>query len=159
MSRKKRYIELRVAEKVALAKAHKEGATHDYRQRCHCILLSAEGWTVKELSEFFKVSRLSVYKWFNRYESEGLEGLLIRSGRGRKRKLDVENQAHVDAVKRGLGKENRNIKQLKIELESMLGTSIGSTTLRDFLKSLVIDTDDSDTASNLGRMQGRWVKR
>lgn len=159
MSRKKRYIELSLSEKVALENAHKGGVSHDYRQRCHCILLSAEGWTVKELSVFFRVSSLSIYKWFNRYETEGLEGLLIRPGRGRKRKLNIENQAHVAAVKRGLAKENRSIKELKEELELELGTTIGATTLRDFLKSLVTDTDAFDTASNLGRTQGKWVKR
>jgi len=159
MSRKKRYIQLSPEQKAALELAYKSGHTHDYRKRCHCILLSSQEWTVQQLSEFFKVSKLSVYKWFNRYESEGIEGLQIRPGRGRKRKLDIDNADHVRAVKVGLAKENRSIKQLKEDLESRFGTSIGDTTLRDFLKDLVIDTDDSDSVSSPGRTQGRWVKK
>ena len=159
MRGKKRYIELTAEQKAALEQAYKTGLTHDYRNRCHCILLSSQNWSVKELAEFFKVSRLSIYKWFDRYQAEGIEGLRIRPGRGRKRKLDVNNSEHVKAVKVGLAKENRSIRQLREDLESKLGTSIGDTTLRDFLKVLVTDTDASDSVSNPSRTQGRWLKK
>lgn len=156
---KKRYIKLTEEEQVVLEQGYKRGQTHDYRNRCHCILLSSQGWSVGTLSDFLKVSQLTIYNWFNRYEQEGIQGLRIRSGRGRKRKLDVNNSAHVKAVKAGLAKENRSIKQLKEELESQLGTSLGDTTLRDFLKVLVTDIDASDSVSNPSRIQGRWVKK
>lgn len=159
MSRKKRYVKLTAEQKDALELAYKTGQTHDFRQRCHCILLSAQNWSVQDLAIFFKVSQLSIYKWFNRYESEGLSGLQIRSGRGRKRKLDIDNSDHVKAVRASLAKENRSIRQLREDLASKLGTSIGDTTLRDFLKDLVTDTDASDSASNPSRIQGRWVKK
>jgi len=159
MSRKKRYIQLTTEQKAALELGYKTGASHDLRRRCHCILLSSQEWSVKQLSDFFKVSQLSIYKWFNRYESEGIVGLQIRPGRGRKRKLDIDNVEHVHAVKVGLAKENRSIKQLKEDLESQLGTSLGDTTLRDFLKDLVTDTDVSDSASSPNRIQSRWVKK
>ena len=159
MARKKRYIELSLEQKTALEIGYKSGPSHDYRSRCQCILLSSEGWSVNELMDFFKVSRLSIYTWFNRYEEEGIDGLKIRPGRGRKRKLDVDNAEHVASVKAGLKKENRSIKQLREELESKLGTTIGNTTLRDFLKVLVTDTDASDSALNPNRTQGRWVKK
>ena len=156
---KKRYINLTAEEQVVLEQAYKRGQTHDYRNRCHCMLLSAQGWSVAALSDFFKVSLLTIYNWFNRYEQEGIQGLKIRSGRGRKRKLDVNNSAHVKAVKSGLVKENRSIKQLKEELESQLGISLVDTTLRDFLKVLVIDIDASGSVSNPNRIQGRWMKK
>ncbi len=159
MGRKKRYSILTSEQKVALELGYKKGVTHDYRSRCHCILLSSEKWSVDQLMTFFEVSRLTIYNWLNRYESEGIAGLRIRSGRGRKRKLDIDNADHVKAVKSGLAKENRSIKQLREELESKYKTTIGDTTLRDFLKVLVTDTDASGSASNPNRMQGRWVKK
>lgn len=159
MRGKKRYIELTAEQKAALELAYKNGTTHDFRSRCHCILLSAQKWQVKQLSTFFEVTDQSILQWFNRFEAEGIEGLRIRPGRGRKRKLDIDNEDHVKAVKVGLAKENRSIKQLRQDLESKLGTPVGDTTLRDFLKVLVTDTDASDSASNPSRMQGRWVKR
>jgi len=124
MSRKKRYIKLTEEQKVALDLGFKKGHSHDYRSRCQCILLSNEGWSVDDLLEFLKVTRLTIYNWFNRYEREGITGLKVRSGRGRKRKLDVNNDDHVASVKAGLKKENRSIKQLREELESKYGCVI-----------------------------------
>lgn len=146
MSRKKRYIKLTPEQKAALEIAYKTGHSHDFRTRCHCILLSAENWTVNQLIDFFKVSRISIYKWFNRYEAQSIDGLKIRPGRGRKRKLDINNVEHVKLVKACLAKENRSIKELKADLEASLSTEIGDTTLRDFLKVLVTDTGASDSA-------------
>jgi hypothetical protein len=113
MSRKKRYISLTSEQKVALELGFKTGLTHDYRSRCRCIILSSETWSVDQLMTFFEVSKLTIYNWFNRYESEGIAGLKIRSGRGRKRKLDIDNADHVASVKSGLAKENRSNKQLR----------------------------------------------
>lgn len=159
MSRKKRYIKLTSEQKAVLELGHKSGRSHDYRSRCHCILLSDKGWSVNELMHFFQVSNKSIYTWFDRYESEGISGLEIRSGRGRKRKLDIDNADHVATVKASLAKENRSIKQLKEELESKYETSISDTTLRDFLKVLVTDIDVSDSVSNPNRTRGRWIKK
>jgi len=159
MSRKKRYIELNSEQKVALELGFKKGHSHDFRSRCHCILLSSEEWSVNELMEFFEVSRLSIYNWFNRYQSEGIDGLKVRSGRGRKRKLDLDNSELVKTVKSELAKENRSLKQLRKELESKYNTTISRTTLHSFLKVLVTDTDVSDSASNPNRIRGRWLKK
>lgn len=159
MGRKHRYIKLTEPERAALEAAHKKGETHDYRTRCHCILLSNEAWKMEELSDFFKVNRRTISAWMTRYETEGLKGLEIRDGRGRKLKLNIENPSHVELVKKSLKKECRGIKQLRQDVEEQLNTSIGATTLRDFLKALVTDSDDSGTASNPNRIQGRWVKK
>jgi transposase len=146
MGRKKRYIKLTAEQKAALEVEYKTGHSHDYRSRCHCILLSSAGWSMDKLMDFFQVTRVTLTQWFDRYETEGLEGLKIRPGRGRKRKLDIDNADHVKQVKSSLKKENRNLKQLRQDLESKYDTTIGDTTLRRFLKDLVTDTDVSDTA-------------
>ena len=143
MSRRKRYIENLTAEQdQALQKGYKNGHSHDFRLRCRCILLSAQGKSVPELKALLGISHLTVYNWFNRWESEGIEGLKIRPGRGRKRKLDFDNEEHVKVVKASLKQENRNLNQLKMDLESSLGFEISKITLRRFLKRLVTDTND-----------------
>ena len=147
MSRKKRYIQnLTEEDKESLINGYKNGTTHNFRIRCQCILLSSQGKSVSELKKTFTISHLTIYNWFNRWESEGLEGLKIRPGRGRKRKLDFDNSNHVKQVKQSLNKENRNLNQLKIDLESSLGLEISKVTLRRFLKKLVTDTNDFENA-------------
>ncbi len=143
MSRRKRYIENLTAEqKQYLLEGYKNGRSHDFRLRCHCILLSAQGKSVPELKALFEISHLTVYNWFNRWELEGIEGLKVRSGRGRKRKLDIENEEHVKAVQRSLKRENRNLNQLKLDLESSLDFEISKVTIRRFLKKLDANTND-----------------
>lgn len=141
-----RYIKDLTAEQIEeLTNGYKRGATHTYRTHCQSILLSHQGTSVPEISKRLQVSQTSIYSWFNRWESEGIEGLKIRKGRGRKRKLDIENEAHVKQVKQSLKQENRNLNQLKSELESSLGFPISKVTLRRFLKSLVTDTNDLES--------------
>ena len=147
MSRKKRYIENLTADQIsALENGFKYGETHHYRSRCQCILLSYQGKSVPELCEFYQKSNLTIYNWFNRWESEGLQGLEIRSGRGRKRKLDFDNSDHVEQVKQSLEVENRSLKQLQSDLESKLGFKTSRSSLRRFLKRLVTDTSDLESA-------------
>lgn len=143
MSRKKRYIQnLTSTEIEALTDGYKNGLAHHYRNRCQCILLSFEGNSVSDLCQFYEVSQLTIYNWFNRWESQGIEGLKIRSGRGRKRKLDFDNSDHVKQVKKSLKVENRNLNQLKNDLETELKLEISKSSLRRFLKKLVTDTND-----------------
>lgn len=147
MSRKTRHIENLTAEdKEVLREGYKNGEAHHFRKRCHCILLSYEGRTVPELKELFEVRNNTIYEWFDRWEDEGIAGLQIRSGRGRKRKLNFENEYHVEQMQKSLSKENRNLNQLKEDLESKLGYPISKVSLRRFLKKLVTDTSDLENA-------------
>lgn len=160
MSRKKRYIENLTAEQEQeLEQGYKYGSSHDFRQRCYSILLSAQGKSVPEIKALLKVTHQSIYSWFNRWESQGIQGLKIRSGRGRKRKLDIDNTDHQQVVKQALKKENRSAKQLRQAIESKLGQSISDSTMRNFLKDLVTDTAASDSVLSPSRTQGRWLKK
>jgi transposase len=160
MSRRKRYIENLTAEqKQELQQGYKYGSSHDFRLRCYSILLSNQGKSIPEIRDLFQVSLQSIYSWFNRWESDGIEGLKIRPGRGRKRKLDIDNTEHQKVVKQALKKENRSAKQLRQEIESQLGESISDSTMRNFLKDLVIDTEDFASASNPSRTHSRWLKK
>lgn len=142
-----RYIKDLTAEQIeALTNGYKNGKTHNYRNRCRCILLSFQGKTVPELAAFFEVSQVTIYAWYNRWDAAGLEGLPIRPGRGRKRKLDIDNAEHVKEVKKSIKIENRNLNQLKSELETKLDIEISKVTLRRFLKKLVTDTNDFENA-------------
>lgn len=147
MSRKKRYIENLTVEQISsLEDGFKTGKAHHYRMRCQCILLSFRGKSVNELSDHFGKSIITIYNWFNRWESQGIQGLEIREGRGRKRKLDFDNSDHVKQVKQSLKIENRSLKQLQNDLESKLGFEISRSSLRRFLKRLVTDTNDLESA-------------
>ena len=57
------------------------------RERAAAILKVADGLSVRKVAEyglFKRVRRETISEWIDRYEQEGLEGLKIREGRGRK---------------------------------------------------------------------------
>lgn len=139
MSRKKRFTKLTEPEITTLEEGLKNGKKYQFRNRCQCLLLSHQGYEVKQLGPLFKVSLLTVYKWFDRWEAEGLVGLMNRSGQGRKPKLSLENPRHVKAVEK-LAEENyQDVGRIRIELEKQFGLSLSPDTVKRYLKKITFD--------------------
>lgn len=141
-----RYIkELTEEQKQALEEGHKKGKSHSFRNRCQAILLSYQGYSVQQLADLFQVSDLSIYKWMNRFEADGVAGLQNQPGKGRKPLLKLENQAHVQLVEEQIEKQNQRVKLAKDQVQAHLGQALSESTLKRFLKKLV--TAGSDAAS------------
>jgi transposase len=115
-----------------LEKIHKDSKRYQERNRCQCILLSNQGYQVQALASIFKVSDLSIYKWFDRFELCGVEGLKNQKGRGRKPILTTTNTRHVQVVEKSIDKEKQQLKLAKKEIETKLGTSMSEMTLKRF---------------------------
>ena len=122
-----------------LEKIHKDSKSYQERNRCQCILLSNQGYQVQALAGIFGVSDLSIYKWFDRFEASGVEGLKNQKGKGRKPILTVENTTHKEVVENSIGKEKQRLKVAKGEIETKLGTAMSEMTLKRFLKKLTTD--------------------
>ncbi|NES05982.1 MAG: helix-turn-helix domain-containing protein [Okeania sp. SIO2F4] len=58
------------------------------RDRATCLILSGQGFYIKELMKIFKVSRKTIFNWLSRWEYRGRLGLYNQTGRGRKPKLN-----------------------------------------------------------------------
>ncbi|MEQ9442718.1 MAG: helix-turn-helix domain-containing protein [Cyclobacteriaceae bacterium] len=136
MSRKKRFIELSEGQKRLLEKGYKTGKSHLFRRKCQSMLLSNEGKTVTELSQIFEVSQISIYAWFNRWETDGIEGLKLKPGRGRPAKLRTDDQQQVKIVKILVENEPKNLNRVVGQVQSELGVSVSKKTLQRFLKNL-----------------------
>ena len=52
-----------------LQKVYQKSKHHRVRQRAQCLLLSYQGYTIKELSHIFQVDRITIYNWFDHWES------------------------------------------------------------------------------------------
>lgn len=71
-------------EILELERGHKEGAQSRYRNRCQAVLLfHNQGKTMKELLGIYGIDRDTLSRWLNRYEKEGVKGLLDRPKSGR----------------------------------------------------------------------------
>lgn len=137
MSRKNRFVEkLEEAQKRALEKGYKSGKHFLFRRKCQCILLSDQGKTIGELSELFGVSRLSITKWLNLWQSQGIEGLDLKPGRGRPAKLRLEDENQIQRVKMLVENEPKNLNRVVGQLKEELDIELSKKTLKRFLKNL-----------------------
>jgi len=143
MSRKKRFIEkLTATQNRSLEKGYRTGKSHLYRRKCHCILLSNKGKTVQELANLYSVKTRTVYSWFDLWESEGIKGLALKPGRGRKPKLNVSDEIQVKTVKVLIENEPKNLNRVVGQIKSQLDIDLSKKTLKRFLKNL--NTSGSD---------------
>ena len=95
-----RYITLNDKELAALREGYKNGSTFQFRQSCHCMLLSREGLKVSEIAALFQIKSDTVLQRMNRWSSAGISGLCVKKGRGRKPTLNIVNESDVEAVKK-----------------------------------------------------------
>lgn len=140
---KKKFIGLSKAEKVTLQEGHKNGKTQAFRTRCHCLVLSSEGYQVNELAEIFRVSGISIYTWFKRWETGGIVGLRDKEGRGRKAILQAED---LDQIKQTVQENAQRLPIAREKLKAELGREFSTKTLKRFLKSLTADIKDGVNA-------------
>jgi transposase len=144
MTRKRRYIEkLTKGQKSSLEKGHKTGNRHSFRRKCQSILLSYNHKTVEDISQLNGVTRRTVYSWFNAWESQGIKGLELKPGQGRKPKLKEDNPHQVKVVKVLIENEPKNLNRVIVQIKSNLGINLSKKTLKRFLKNLNIAGSDS----------------
>ena len=78
----KRFVTLDAAERTTLQAGRHHHPKHQFRARCQCLLLSADGQGVAALMAVLGVSRTTVFAWFERWETGGLAGLANAPGQG-----------------------------------------------------------------------------
>jgi len=140
MGRKSKHIEnLTEEQKSSLRMGYKYGNSPLYRRKCHCILLNHSGKTTKELSSIFSVSVQSIQRWLKLWERQGIEGLKLKPGRGRKPKLKTSESKHVETVKMLVENDPKNLLRVTAQIEDKLGIEVSKKTLKRFLKNLNSD--------------------
>ena len=116
-----------------LERIYKQSRHHQVRQRSQCIIMSFRGFKISELMMIFGVSRKTIYNWFTWWEDEKLLGLYNQPGRGRKTKLDREQQAQ---LKEWVRAEPRNLKKTLIKIQEEWGLSLSKDTVKRIIKKL-----------------------
>lgn len=136
MSRKNRYVKLTEEKRKELEAAFCTNSRPIFRQRCHYILLSDQGHTIKSITATYGICRQVVYKWFDKYESLGIDGLATKEGQGNKPILRLDNEQHIDLVKSLVNEHPQNLEPVLAKLEMELGKPLSKRTLTRFLKKL-----------------------
>lgn len=137
MGSKKRYIKLTETERVDLRIGFKTGQKATFRQRCHYLLLSDQGYSIQQIAAMYEVTRQVVARWFDRYESAGIAGLHTRKGQGEKPILRIDNEEHVQTVKNLVEAHAQDLDPVLAHLAERFGRPMSKRTLQRFLKKLV----------------------
>jgi transposase len=83
-----RFIKLSDTELAELTDGYQNGKPFEFRKRCHCLILSHQGYTIPQLTQLFDVHRVTIYAWFDLWESnKSVNALRKKPGQGRRPKL------------------------------------------------------------------------
>jgi transposase len=160
-----------------LERIYQESKYYQVRQRVHCIKLSYEGYEISELMKIFKVSRNTIYNWFNNWDSSSLAGLYNNSGRGRK-KLFNSHQEKI--VKEWVKETPKNLKKVQEKINKEWGItaskdtikrvvkfaqmgwyrikrSVGGTPVREFYDKKAKELEELKEQERMGKIEIRYV--
>jgi transposase len=114
-------------EREVLEHLRDHGETPRIRRRAHAILLSASGKAVDEIADIFSATRITVYAWLDRWESEGLLGLSDKPRSGAPPRLtDDEREQVLKWIKEHPNSPKTVLEKIKTEL----GKVVAARTLR-----------------------------
>lgn len=120
-----------------LENLHKSSQNHSLRKRCQTILLKSQGRSSKDVGEIVGMSHVSVNSWLKRYNLEGISGLRIKKGRGRKPLIDL--QLDETLVLESIKKHRQSVSKAKSAWEEATDKAVSKSTFKRFLKSLAED--------------------
>ena len=104
---------------------------YQVRHRAKSILLSYQGYSIKQIMSVFNVSRNTIYNWFNNWEIDGLNGLYNLKGRGRKPILNSQQELEVKEL---IKSHPKTLKLVQQKVENQWGVKISKDTIKRLAK-------------------------
>jgi len=116
-----------------LQRIYTQSTHHRVRQRAHCILLSLQRYTTTELLKIFRVDRITIYHWFDSWESRRLAGLYDHAKPGRPSKCTPDQKEQIRQWAKAFPK---NLNQIGVLVAENFDLRISKQTLKRILKSM-----------------------
>jgi transposase len=73
--------------------------------KLYAIIQLTRGYSTRKLEEFYRVTHKQICNWADRFDAEGVEGLRMKSGRGRRSFISAEQ---MEIVKKDLQESPEN---------------------------------------------------
>ena len=134
MKGKKRFIQLTVQARETLEKGYLTGKRATFRQRCHYLLLSDQGFSIEQIVEIYQVSRQAIARWFDRYQANGISALHTAKGKGRPPIVRIDNEPEMTKIEELVEQNPQNLKPVLAKIEQQLGKKMSKRTLQRLLK-------------------------
>lgn len=137
---KTKIVQLSDEQRQELEDGYRNGKSHAFRERCQMILLKSEKRPSSEIARFLGCHKITVHEWVKRFEAEGIEGLKMRPGRGRRAILQVSSD--LIRVRAAVIRSRQRISLARAELEAELEKPFSTTTLKRFLKKTIAASNE-----------------
>ena len=145
-------VELNEQQRKELVKGFKYGSTPSFRLRCQALLLKSEKRTSLSVAKEIGCCEVAVNNWMKRFSEQGMAGLRVAKGRGRKGILQAVD---LEKVRKAVQSSRQRIGLAKADLEKELEKEFSQLTLRRFVKKMV----DASNAMKLCRGKPRSIYR
>lgn len=114
-----------------LSQLYKTNTSHRVRQRAQAILLSNQGYCVKEIVNIVKLHRVTIYSLIKAFEQNRFDALYDRARSGRPSLFDeAEEQLIVEKIKQ----HPQNIKKVTAQINEQTNKSASIYTIKRVLK-------------------------
>lgn len=101
------------------------------RTRAHAVILSSEGFSIKEIMKICDATHKTISGWIDDWEKRDFDSLLDVPHTGRLSKIKTNQEAEVIKL---VEKNPRQLNCVLEEIKQVLGICISKTTLKRFLK-------------------------
>ena len=118
-----------------LQRIYRQSQSFQVRRRAHCILLSAQGFSMSDLMQILRVSRKTIHNWFVAWETRKLVGLYDRSGRGRKSTFTPEQK---EQIRQWVNEHPHQLKRVLQRIEKTWGLNVSKDTVKRILKGFAM---------------------
>lgn len=124
----KELIETQTTQLTEMLKKHPNPTS---RMRSQAILMSSQGWKLKEIALVCRACRQTVSTWIRNWEEDGIDGLLDKSRSGRPRKLSFEQE---NQTVKWIEQSPRSLKNVVEQLAQQFSVRLHCATLRRLCK-------------------------
>lgn len=132
---KTKIVTLSETQRQELEEGYRHGTSHAFRQRCHMILLKSEKRSALQVAAILGCCEMVVNTWLARYATEGLPGLHTRPGQGR---TAILQPTDLEQVKTAVKESRQRLAQVKEGLAQELGKQFSVSSLKRFVKKMVV---------------------
>jgi transposase len=128
-----RFIETLSPETIhLLRRIYQQSQQHRVRQRAHCILLSFQRHSPRQLAQLFGVDRITIYHWLDAWDAKRFAGLYERRRKGRPPTFSEEQKLQIRQWARLFPK---NLNQIRARIQSEFNLDASKQTIKRILKS------------------------
>jgi len=103
------------------------------RQRAHCLLLSFEGYPMKDITKILGVSRKTIHNWVLAWEERSIVGLYDKKGRGRKPTFSSSQKGQ---IRLWVKQSPKQLEKVRNCIEKEWGIKVCKETIKRVLKIL-----------------------